>query len=68
MSTRVEQARYESLLTSSAEAIDFFRKHYRQFHSIPGVQRSISDGELMAACAFRTYQQCVFHILVIGEL
>jgi len=58
-----EQVRCESLLKPYTEAISLFRKQYRLYRSIPGVQRTITDGELMAACAFRTYEQCVFHVL-----
>lgn len=57
--TRTEQARYECLLTPYTDAVELFRKQYRLHRSIPGIQRTITDGELMAACAFRTYKQCV---------
>jgi hypothetical protein len=59
---RTEQARYESLFESHTDAVELFRRQYRLYHSIPGVQRTITDGELMAACAFRAYEQCVPHI------
>jgi hypothetical protein len=61
--TRAEQARYESLLQSSTDAIALFRKQYRLFRSLPGIQRTITDGELMAACAFRVHEQYVFSLL-----
>ena len=59
---RTEQTRYESLLKPYADAVEHFRRQYRRYRSVPGVQRTITDGELMAACAFRTYEQCVSHI------
>jgi len=58
-----EQVRYEFLLKPYTNAISLFCKQYRLYRSIPGVQRTITDGELVAACPFRTYEQCVFHIL-----
>ena len=61
-SMRTEQARYECLLTPYTDAVELFRKQYRLYRSIPGIQRTITDGELMAACAFRTYKQCVLPI------
>lgn len=57
--TRIEQARYESLLKPYSDAVQLFRNLYQRYRSIP--QRTMTDGELMAACAFRTYEQCVFH-------
>jgi hypothetical protein len=62
-SALTEQARYESLLKTSTDAVELFRRQYRIYQRVPGVQRSITDGELMAACAFRTYEQWVFHVL-----
>lgn len=59
---RTEQARYETLLKPYTDAVELFRRQYRLYKSVPGVQRTITDGELMAACAFRTYEQCVSHI------
>ncbi len=58
-----EQPRYESLLEPYTDAVEHFRRQYKRYRSVPGVQRTITDGELMAACAFRTYEQCVSHIL-----
>jgi len=60
-STRTEQERYESLLKPDTDAVENFRKQYRLYRSVPGVQRTITDGELMAACAFHTYEQCVYY-------
>jgi len=59
---RTEQPRYESLLKAHPDAVELFRRQYRLYKSIPGVQRTITDGELMAACAFRVYEQCVAHM------